>query len=83
MQVSSGTQNNSSANEPSCTTVTVSFSGVLLVLTGTWRSPYKSRARIRLRTNPGLVGKHHKDHCCGHHNSGLYSRLIAGDRELR
>ncbi|GFV18628.1 uncharacterized protein TNCV_2872591 [Trichonephila clavipes] len=27
MQVSSGTKNNSSPNEPSCTTVTVSFNG--------------------------------------------------------
>ncbi|GFU42029.1 uncharacterized protein TNCV_4677131 [Trichonephila clavipes] len=40
MQVSSGTKNNSSPNEPSCTTVTVSFNSVLLVVTGTWRSPY-------------------------------------------
>ncbi|GFS55654.1 uncharacterized protein TNCV_131661 [Trichonephila clavipes] len=35
MQVSSGTKNNSSPNEPSCTTVMVSFDGVLLVVTGT------------------------------------------------
>ncbi|GFV89544.1 uncharacterized protein TNCV_5016621 [Trichonephila clavipes] len=40
MQVSSGTKNNSSRNEPSCTTVTMSFNGVLLVVTGTWRSSY-------------------------------------------
>ncbi|GFU51104.1 uncharacterized protein TNCV_2549111 [Trichonephila clavipes] len=40
MQVSSGIKNNSYPNEPSCTTVTVSFSGVLLAVTGTWRSPY-------------------------------------------
>ncbi|GFX43426.1 uncharacterized protein TNCV_4874461 [Trichonephila clavipes] len=40
MQVSSGTKNSSSPNEPSCTTVTVSFNGVILVVTGTWRSPY-------------------------------------------
>ncbi|GFS62729.1 uncharacterized protein TNCV_3201781 [Trichonephila clavipes] len=40
MQVSSGTKNNSSPNEPSCTTVTVSFNGVLLEVTGTWRSSY-------------------------------------------
>ncbi|GBL85192.1 hypothetical protein AVEN_222684-1 [Araneus ventricosus] len=59
MQVSSGTKNNSSPNEPSCTTVTVSFNGVLLVVTGTWRSPYESPARIRLQTKLGLVGKHH------------------------
>ncbi|GFT99041.1 uncharacterized protein TNCV_3794191 [Trichonephila clavipes] len=29
MQISSGTKNHSSANEPSCTSVTVSFNGVL------------------------------------------------------
>ncbi|GFU68721.1 uncharacterized protein TNCV_4399991 [Trichonephila clavipes] len=40
MQASSGTKNNPSPNEPSCTTVTVSFNGVLLVVTGTWFSPY-------------------------------------------
>ncbi|GFX61997.1 uncharacterized protein TNCV_276451 [Trichonephila clavipes] len=40
MQVSSGTMNNSSPNEPSCAYVTVSFNGVLLVVTGTWCSPY-------------------------------------------
>ncbi|GFY27563.1 uncharacterized protein TNCV_910141 [Trichonephila clavipes] len=40
MQVSSGTKN-SSPNELSFTTVTVSFNGVLLVVTGTWCcSPY-------------------------------------------
>ncbi|GFY19054.1 uncharacterized protein TNCV_3877421 [Trichonephila clavipes] len=39
MQGSSGTKNNSSPNEPSCNTVTVTFNGVLLVLTGTWHSP--------------------------------------------
>ncbi|GFX22003.1 integrase catalytic domain-containing protein [Trichonephila clavipes] len=32
MQVSSGTKNNSSPDEPSCTTVTVSLNGVLLVI---------------------------------------------------
>ncbi|PRD18841.1 UNVERIFIED_CONTAM: hypothetical protein NCL1_59262 [Trichonephila clavipes] len=40
MQVHSVAKNNSSPNEPSCTTVTMSFSGVLLVVTGAWRSPY-------------------------------------------
>ncbi|GFY10595.1 uncharacterized protein TNCV_2194161 [Trichonephila clavipes] len=40
MQVSSGTKSNSSPKEPSCTTLTVSFNGVLLVVTGTWHSPY-------------------------------------------
>ncbi|GFX50939.1 hypothetical protein TNCV_2732901 [Trichonephila clavipes] len=33
MKVSSGTKNNSSPKEPSCTTVTGSFNGVLLVVT--------------------------------------------------
>ncbi|GFX00595.1 uncharacterized protein TNCV_2236021 [Trichonephila clavipes] len=32
MQVSSGTKNNFSLSEPSCTTITVSFNGVLLML---------------------------------------------------
>ncbi|GFV33634.1 uncharacterized protein TNCV_4567491 [Trichonephila clavipes] len=40
MKLSSGTKHNSSLNEPSCTTVTVSFNGVLLVVTGNWHSPY-------------------------------------------
>ncbi|GFU57390.1 uncharacterized protein TNCV_3635691 [Trichonephila clavipes] len=60
MQVSSGTKNNSlPEREPSCTTVAVSFNGILLVVTGTWRSPYESPARNRLKTKPGVVGKHH------------------------
>ncbi|GBN19860.1 hypothetical protein AVEN_114566-1 [Araneus ventricosus] len=70
MQVSSGTKNNSSPNEPSCTTVTVSFNGVLLVVTGTWRSPYESPARIRLQTKPGDSSENiTQDHCCGVHNA--------------
>ncbi|GFV01015.1 uncharacterized protein TNCV_4538031 [Trichonephila clavipes] len=40
MQVSSGTKNNCSPNEQSCTTLTVTFNGVVLVVTGTWRSHY-------------------------------------------
>ncbi|GFU70704.1 uncharacterized protein TNCV_4951981 [Trichonephila clavipes] len=60
MQVSSGIKINSSPNEPSCTNVTVSFNGVLLVVTGTWRSPYLSPATIRLQTKPGLVGEREK-----------------------
>ncbi|GFT26637.1 uncharacterized protein TNCV_3604461 [Trichonephila clavipes] len=59
MQVSSGTKNNSSPNEPSCTTVTVSFNGVLLGVTGTWCSPCLSPVRIGLQTKPGIDGKHH------------------------
>ncbi|GFT42537.1 uncharacterized protein TNCV_1787831 [Trichonephila clavipes] len=64
MQVSSGTKNNSSPNEPSCTTKTVSFNGVLLVVTVTWRSPYECPARIGLQTKPGHIPQ---DHCCGVH----------------
>ncbi|GFU25227.1 uncharacterized protein TNCV_2712441, partial [Trichonephila clavipes] len=36
MQVGSGTKNNSSPNEPSCTTVTVSFNGVLVAAVAEW-----------------------------------------------
>ncbi|GFY19692.1 uncharacterized protein TNCV_4648641 [Trichonephila clavipes] len=42
IQFSSGTKNNSSPNVPFCTTVTVSFNGVLLVVTGIWLSILKS-----------------------------------------
>ncbi|GFW11688.1 uncharacterized protein TNCV_43231 [Trichonephila clavipes] len=59
MQVSSGTKSNSSPNAPSCTIITVSFNGVLLVVTDTWFSTYLSPARTRLQTKPGIVGKHH------------------------
>ncbi|GFX24037.1 hypothetical protein TNCV_2435311 [Trichonephila clavipes] len=54
MQVSSGTQNTCPSNEQSCNTEIV-----LLVVTGIWLSPYESPARIRLQTEPGLVGKQH------------------------
>ncbi|GFV73423.1 uncharacterized protein TNCV_3389391 [Trichonephila clavipes] len=63
MQVSSGTKNNSSSNEPSCTNVTVSFNGVLLVVMGTWHSPYLSPASIRLQTKPDL--SENITQCCG------------------
>ncbi|GFT28068.1 uncharacterized protein TNCV_644561 [Trichonephila clavipes] len=59
MQINSGTKNNSSPNEPSCTNVTVSFNCVLLVVTGNCRSPYESPARIKLQTKPGIVRKNH------------------------
>ncbi|GFX00700.1 uncharacterized protein TNCV_4576671 [Trichonephila clavipes] len=75
----SGTKNNSSPNEPSYTTVTVSFNGVLLVVTGTWRSPYQSPARIRLQTKhrPGKTS--HKTTIVETTTHALYSRFIAGD----
>ncbi|GFX96222.1 uncharacterized protein TNCV_2291101 [Trichonephila clavipes] len=83
MQVSSGTKNNSSPNEPSCTTIMVSFNGVFFnsLVTGTRRSPYLSPARIRLQTKPGLVGPH-KTIVVVSTMHALYSRLIAGDSDL-
>ncbi|GFY14919.1 uncharacterized protein TNCV_234691 [Trichonephila clavipes] len=69
MHVSSGTKNNSSPNEPSCTSDTVSFNGVLLAVTGTWRYPYLSPVNIRLQSKPGLVGKHHTRPLSGVHNA--------------
>ncbi|GBN56398.1 hypothetical protein AVEN_61082-1 [Araneus ventricosus] len=77
MQVSSGTKNNSSPNGPSCTTVTVSFNGVLLVVTGTWRSPYESPARIGCKLKPRLSRKAHQPLLRYQYRSLL--RLIAGD----
>ncbi|GFU47013.1 uncharacterized protein TNCV_3439921 [Trichonephila clavipes] len=82
MLVIFGTKNNSSPNEPSCTTVTVSFNGVLLVVTGTCLSPYYTPARIRLQTKPGWKISH-KTTAVESTMHALYSRLIAGDSELR
>ncbi|GFV92946.1 uncharacterized protein TNCV_1693391 [Trichonephila clavipes] len=68
MQVSSGTKNNSSPNEPSCTTVTVSFNGVFLVVTGTWRSPKirrESDCKLNLDSSESIT----QDHGCGVHNA--------------
>ncbi|GBM33018.1 hypothetical protein AVEN_263507-1 [Araneus ventricosus] len=69
MQVSSGTKNNSSPNEPSCTTVTVSFNGVLLVVTGTWCSPWKVRRKSDCKLNLDSSENITQDHCCGVHNA--------------
>ncbi|GFV92843.1 uncharacterized protein TNCV_1346931 [Trichonephila clavipes] len=69
MQVSSGSKNNSSPNEPSCTTVMVSFNGVLLVVTGTWDSYTKvwreSDCKLNLDSSENIT----QDHCCGVHNA--------------
>ncbi|GFU39984.1 uncharacterized protein TNCV_1001941 [Trichonephila clavipes] len=59
----------------------VSFNDVLLVVTGTWRYQYESPARIRLPSNPRLVGKHHSTVAVSTMNT-LYSRLTSGDSEL-
>ncbi|GFT57414.1 uncharacterized protein TNCV_2035381 [Trichonephila clavipes] len=59
MQVSSGTKNNPPKRAILHHRNGVAFNGVLLVVTGTWRSPYLSPLRIRLQTKPGLFGKHH------------------------
>ncbi|GFV08742.1 uncharacterized protein TNCV_2488141 [Trichonephila clavipes] len=64
MQVSSGTKNNSSPNEPSCTTVTVSFNGVHLVVTGTWRSPYFVRRESDCKLNLDSSENITQEHCC-------------------
>ncbi|GFW12812.1 uncharacterized protein TNCV_3885221 [Trichonephila clavipes] len=69
MQVSSGTKNYSSSNEPSCTTVTVSFNGVLLVVTGTWRSHIKVRRESHCKLNLDSSENITQDHCCGVHNA--------------
>ncbi|GFS52129.1 uncharacterized protein TNCV_1105261 [Trichonephila clavipes] len=82
MQVSSGTKNNSSPNEPSYTTVTVSFNGVLLAVTlYGWLAIHD----VTLQTKPGLVGEKtlHKTTVVVSTMHAIYSRLIAGDRELR
>ncbi|GFV45025.1 uncharacterized protein TNCV_907721 [Trichonephila clavipes] len=83
MQVSFGTKNNSSPNEPSCTIVTVSFNGVLLVVTGTWRSPYLSPARISANLTWTRRKTSHKTTVVVSTMHALYSRLIAGDSGLR
>ncbi|GFW76279.1 uncharacterized protein TNCV_1580581 [Trichonephila clavipes] len=62
MQVSSGTKNNSTPNEPSCTTITVSFNGVLLVVTGTLQ---ESDRKLNLDSSESIT----EDHCCGVHNA--------------
>ncbi|GFY30421.1 uncharacterized protein TNCV_4066711 [Trichonephila clavipes] len=60
MQISSGTKYDPpTSHEQSSITKTVSFNDVLLVVAGTYGSPYENPARIRLKANPGLVGKHH------------------------
>ncbi|GFV96696.1 hypothetical protein TNCV_3387891 [Trichonephila clavipes] len=52
MQVSSGTMNNFSPNEPSW-----SFNGVLLEVTGTWHSPYSNPiVRVHYFVRGGFVG---------------------------
>ncbi|GFX42009.1 uncharacterized protein TNCV_4516171 [Trichonephila clavipes] len=58
MQVSSGNKNNCSSNEPFCTTVTVSFNGVLLVRR-------ESDCKLNLDSSENIT----QDHCCGVHNA--------------
>ncbi|GFU64394.1 endothelin-converting enzyme homolog [Trichonephila clavipes] len=68
MQVSSGIKNNSSPNEPSCTTITMLFNGVLLVVTGKWRSPFIFRREPTCKLNLDSSENITQDHCCGVHN---------------
>ncbi|GFU81613.1 uncharacterized protein TNCV_4927441 [Trichonephila clavipes] len=67
MNVSSGTKNNSSSNEPLCTTVTVSFCGVLLVVPGALH--IKVRRESDYKLNLHSLEKITQDHCCGLHNA--------------
>ncbi|GFT89994.1 uncharacterized protein TNCV_4592901 [Trichonephila clavipes] len=70
MQVSSGTKNNFSPNEPSCTTVTMSFNGALLVVTGTpgplhMKVRRESDCKLNLDSSENIT----QDPCCGVHNA--------------
>ncbi|GFW17083.1 uncharacterized protein TNCV_2762071 [Trichonephila clavipes] len=65
MQVSSGTKNISSPNEPSCTTVTVSFNDVLLV---PGALHIKVRRESDFKLNQDSSENITLDHCCGVHN---------------
>ncbi|GFV64418.1 epimerase domain-containing protein [Trichonephila clavipes] len=67
MQVSSGTKNNSSPNEPSWIT------GVLHI-----KVRRESDCKLNLDSSENIKQDH-----CPHTMHGLYSRLIAGDSELR
>ncbi|GFV74170.1 uncharacterized protein TNCV_2848891 [Trichonephila clavipes] len=69
MQVSSGTKKNSSPNEPTCTTVTVSFNGVLLQITGTWCSHIKVRLKSDCKLNLDASENITQDHCGRVHNA--------------
>ncbi|GFY34164.1 uncharacterized protein TNCV_2504671 [Trichonephila clavipes] len=71
MQVCSGTKNNSSPNarEPSCTTVTVSFNGVLLVVTGTGALHIKVRRESDCKLNLDSSENITQDQCWGVHNT--------------
>ncbi|GFW90970.1 uncharacterized protein TNCV_1758441 [Trichonephila clavipes] len=80
MQVSSGTKNNFSPNEPSCTTVTVSFNGVLLVVTvpgalhiKVWR---ESDCKLNLDSSENIT----QYHCCSVHNARSLLQLFFNRR---
>ncbi|GFT85677.1 uncharacterized protein TNCV_4253831 [Trichonephila clavipes] len=70
MQVCSRTKNISSPNEPSCSTVTVPFNGVLLVIT---RVPGALHIKVRresdCKQNLDSSENITQDHCCGVHNA--------------
>ncbi|GFU96054.1 hypothetical protein TNCV_2500101 [Trichonephila clavipes] len=63
IQVSSGTKNNFSPNEPSCTTVTVSFNAVLFGGNGYLALSILKTARIRLRKQPDSSENITQHHC--------------------
>ncbi|GFW70770.1 uncharacterized protein TNCV_4148181 [Trichonephila clavipes] len=79
MQISSGTKNNSSPIEPSCTTISISFSGAFLVVTGTWRSHIKVRRESDCKLNLESSENITHDHCCGVQNacSQLQEKIVS------
>ncbi|GFV33381.1 uncharacterized protein TNCV_4733041 [Trichonephila clavipes] len=83
MQAVLETKNNSSPNEPSCTSVTVSFNGVFLVVTGTGALYTKVRRESDCKLNLIRQKTSHKTTVVVSRMHALYSRLISGDSELR
>ncbi|GFV88091.1 uncharacterized protein TNCV_3242401 [Trichonephila clavipes] len=83
MQVSSGTKNNSSPNKSSCTTVTVSFNGILggngylvVSILKSGENQTANKTWTRRKTS-------HKTTVVVSTTHALYSILMAGDSELR
>ncbi|GFT68290.1 uncharacterized protein TNCV_659091 [Trichonephila clavipes] len=80
MQVSSGTKNNSSPNEPSCTTVTVvrwcSLGGTGYLVLFTFKSVRALNCNQNLDSSENIK----QDHCCVVHNVCSLLRLITGDK---
>ncbi|GFV66245.1 uncharacterized protein TNCV_2631861 [Trichonephila clavipes] len=81
MQVSSGTKNNSSPNEPSSTTVTVSLNVCSLGGNGYLSlSILKSGENQTANQAKDSLENITQDHCCGAHNACYLLRLIVRRR---